>query len=467
MNKHINMKANQILVCLIIGITFLWNGSSYMSWLYNLMGIIDANGISVNSDMLFDVYSYLMQVLGALFTVLYIRISDHDFAKRRTMFIVMMLLQMITVFPSVLSSSYLVCLTAGFVMNIFNGIVNALYFVLLAILVPAGHRGIVFGLGYSIGSIGSWILSLVGNGNFLKSHSVLVAYILLMIVSIALALITDENSPKLTQNTNSEPCGRSLIYLTGAMVLLLCTTKGIAFYFPMADISNGTISLELSRAFYAIGLIIAGLLNDYRRTYGGIACIAALMFPFVLLAMTASPEYSFYTWILSYVFIAFYNVFRILIFADLSDRSPKGLYLAPMGLMWGRLGDAVGSAIGISLSAKSMALIVLGSIMFAVTVVMAFYIFQRVYAPTSIGASSEASMTVDEKMASYSVYHDLSAREKEVLPLILEGHSNSEISGMIFVSENTVKFHVRNILKKTGCANRQELAKSFQLYKPY
>ncbi|MDD7430033.1 MAG: helix-turn-helix transcriptional regulator [Oscillospiraceae bacterium] len=53
--------------------------------------------------------------------------------------------------------------------------------------------------------------------------------------------------------------------------------------------------------------------------------------------------------------------------------------------------------------------------------------------------------------------HELSSRETEVLHLIIEGASNGEISGKLFISENTVKFHVRNILKKTGCANRSEL----------
>ncbi|MDY4840225.1 MAG: helix-turn-helix transcriptional regulator [Lachnospiraceae bacterium] len=45
----------------------------------------------------------------------------------------------------------------------------------------------------------------------------------------------------------------------------------------------------------------------------------------------------------------------------------------------------------------------------------------------------------------------------EVLNLIIKGASNGEISDELFISENTVKFHVRNILKKTGCSNRTEL----------
>ena len=41
--------------------------------------------------------------------------------------------------------------------------------------------------------------------------------------------------------------------------------------------------------------------------------------------------------------------------------------------------------------------------------------------------------------------------------MIVFTSDGSEISAKLFISENTVKFHVRNILKKTGCANRTEL----------
>ena len=47
----------------------------------------------------------------------------------------------------------------------------------------------------------------------------------------------------------------------------------------------------------------------------------------------------------------------------------------------------------------------------------------------------------------------LSSREKEVLKLILEEHSNSEIAGRLFISVRTVNAHKRNLLEKTGAKN--------------
>lgn len=53
---------------------------------------------------------------------------------------------------------------------------------------------------------------------------------------------------------------------------------------------------------------------------------------------------------------------------------------------------------------------------------------------------------------------DLSPREVDVLRLIAAGKSNQEIADTLCISLNTVATHVRNILAKTGSANRTEAA---------
>jgi DNA-binding CsgD family transcriptional regulator len=52
----------------------------------------------------------------------------------------------------------------------------------------------------------------------------------------------------------------------------------------------------------------------------------------------------------------------------------------------------------------------------------------------------------------------LSQREVEVLRLVAAGKSNREIAEALCISLNTVATHVRNILTKTGTANRTEAA---------
>lgn len=54
------------------------------------------------------------------------------------------------------------------------------------------------------------------------------------------------------------------------------------------------------------------------------------------------------------------------------------------------------------------------------------------------------------------IYKKLSPRELDVLCELEFGTSNHEIAQRLFLSENTVKHHVRNILSKLGVKNRRE-----------
>ncbi len=53
---------------------------------------------------------------------------------------------------------------------------------------------------------------------------------------------------------------------------------------------------------------------------------------------------------------------------------------------------------------------------------------------------------------------DLSPREEEVLQLVAQGATNRQIGNSLFISENTVKTHLRNIMEKLHLANRSQAA---------
>jgi DNA-binding NarL/FixJ family response regulator len=48
----------------------------------------------------------------------------------------------------------------------------------------------------------------------------------------------------------------------------------------------------------------------------------------------------------------------------------------------------------------------------------------------------------------------LTEREVEVLRLIAKGRTNRQIAELLFITENTVANHVKNVLSKTQTANR-------------
>ena len=54
--------------------------------------------------------------------------------------------------------------------------------------------------------------------------------------------------------------------------------------------------------------------------------------------------------------------------------------------------------------------------------------------------------------------NNLTPREKEVLRLVAKGATNKEIASQLFIAENTVKNHLRNILAKLHLQNRVQAA---------
>jgi DNA-binding NarL/FixJ family response regulator len=52
----------------------------------------------------------------------------------------------------------------------------------------------------------------------------------------------------------------------------------------------------------------------------------------------------------------------------------------------------------------------------------------------------------------------LTAREREVLTLVVTGYPNKDVAQKLSISEDTVKHHLTSIFEKTGVSNRLELA---------
>jgi DNA-binding NarL/FixJ family response regulator len=57
---------------------------------------------------------------------------------------------------------------------------------------------------------------------------------------------------------------------------------------------------------------------------------------------------------------------------------------------------------------------------------------------------------------------ELSARGREILELVVEGLSNAEIAGRLYLSESTIKQHLRTAYKVLGVHNRTQAAKTMR-----
>ncbi len=73
----------------------------------------------------------------------------------------------------------------------------------------------------------------------------------------------------------------------------------------------------------------------------------------------------------------------------------------------------------------------------------------------------EVRVAISELEDNRRLLKDLSEREIEVLRLVAEGKSNSQISAELFITVNTVRFHLANVYQKLGVSNRTEAANHY------
>jgi DNA-binding NarL/FixJ family response regulator len=79
------------------------------------------------------------------------------------------------------------------------------------------------------------------------------------------------------------------------------------------------------------------------------------------------------------------------------------------------------------------------------------------FAGASIGPVAPLPVPVDDSPG-------LTRRETEILKLVAEGHTNAQLAKMLWVTEQTVKFHLSNVYRKLDVANRTEASRWAQTH---
>lgn len=449
-------KRTDISICALIGLTFLWTGCCYLTWFYHLTEFYGPGKV----DMMTEVIGYLFQAAGLLVFALFEK-RNAGRERSRNSFTLVSLTGFMLSLLAALSPTGPISLVFGYGMNVIFGMIAGLYLSMLSEFASAARAGIIFGAGYGFGSILSYLLSLIGGGNFLHDPRVFVAYAVIFALTVPLSssIIRDNARDQSMIAVPSEATELSAkmmlsyIFIPALTVFLLSCVKGGGFYFPTADLGDHNVSLELSRSFYAAGLIAAGLINDRRRSAGAVLCVAALVFPFFTMIAGTHSGLNYILWILGYVFFGFYAVYRVLLFIDISHTITGLAWLASAGLLFGRLGDAAGAAFGMKLGGQPMLLITVMAALFVLCIFLFFQLYHTMY--------MQPAPAAPDYVLQFASRYGLSQRETDLMRLILDGKTNKEIAEHLYISENTVKFHVRNLLHKTGCTKRKELLSLF------
>lgn len=445
------LKSPNVRCALWVALCFALTSAVYLSWLHRLVALAGAAA----ADWLSMGAGYLLQAAGMGLAALRLRRSpNEDFAQRFTP--VSLLFAGVSA-PALLTPSPTAAILFGMLMNLLCGVISGYYLYAIARRADPGRLGLVFGGGYAIASVVVGLPALIGRGDWLHSGYVLLAYMPLAVLAAWTARglgLPGADEKAVDPPRPPEPIeGRDLALACG-VVVLISLVKNLGFGFPSADIEAG-LSPELSRIAYAVGLAAAGWINDKSRRNGLLCTIAALILPFIMLGLAGEPVPSAICWGLDYLFFGFFSVFRAVLLLDIAVQTRRW-ELAPLGLLAGRLGDVAGTALALLLAAHRLALIGVTALLFFPTVFLCFRLYRRRYEPEQVRQRSE-----QEVFEAFCLHNDISAREREVLRLVIAGQSNGEIAEALFITESTVKYHVRNILQKTGCKNRMELQRKF------
>ncbi len=73
------------------------------------------------------------------------------------------------------------------------------------------------------------------------------------------------------------------------------------------------------------------------------------------------------------------------------------------------------------------------------------------YLPSQVFTDGEAAKATEPQPL-----NSLSARERQILGLLIDGHTNKEIARQLDLQEITIKIHLRNVYRKIGAANRAQ-----------
>ena len=465
------------ILILLIGLLYGFTGTGYLTWIYRASDVFPIKLI----DVFGDVIDYFFQAAGILVATFLLKLH---YNKNRIVFYTAIIFEVVFMAIAILSSGSYLTFVFAIGMDFCFGILFVSAFSVISGL-PRNVHGIVVGIGWAIGSVASFVVSVPAGGRFIKSEYSLVLYVLMALICAVLfkGFLNYENEKfeynksNNSNNDSNDAFSIKWVIQSVLLIVLLETTVNLGFLFPLSEVVGGSFSFELSRSFYSIGLIIAGLLFIKGRQNGIILCLCALVCPFLSLLFENYAIADSAIWALNYILIGPIMVYATIIF---TNQTEYGYFLVGLGLFARRIGQIISYTVGSMLRKYPPVLIIVTFVL----LVLAFYVtymyekknklsentvMEEISKDALGGAPVEENEMHNEteetkqktdleiKQNRFCEKYAITSREKEVMMLVLEGNSNPVIAQKLFVSENTIKFHMKNILKKTGVQNRAEL----------
>ena len=253
------MRASELLqdvrvrVSALVCVCFLLGSAGWLAWLYRITDLATPTMV----DFYTMVLGYLAQIVGIGAYMLVRRSAGNRPAVISTM--VSLGLYVVFLEPATMSADLAPTLAFGYTMNVMCGYFQGHYLTCLASLVAPEGRGTVFGGGYAVSTLITWLLSSIQGGALATGTANILICLLLALLGIFLVHLSNKAPssvfPQVKSGTSAlamaDPT-RTILVLAGVAVVLVSLVKNAGFSFPAEDLS-GAVNLELSRLFYGMG----------------------------------------------------------------------------------------------------------------------------------------------------------------------------------------------------------------------
>jgi DNA-binding CsgD family transcriptional regulator len=298
--------------------------------------------------------------------------------------------------------------------------------------------------------------------------------ILCLVIGIAfiwMLPVGQENEQNKAFNNKTHGSIKNPLILLCIFVFIITINSGLMYQVinPAFEHLTGLVSWYWAVPYIVALAIMRNLPMEVKRSrilYIGMAMIIGAFISFMILGRNTSDYLIVDTLMLGACGI--FDLFWWSILGEMLDYSDNPAQIFGIGLSANVFGVLCGGVLGmvvtsIGLSSAEVAVIALTVV--CVTLVMLpplnhqLVLLLKSHAYLAVYDNMSQSQQTDI-VRQIKTLDPLTLREQEVLQLILSGKSNREIAEDLFISENTVKTHTRNIFSKYDVSSRAELISS-------
>lgn len=276
----------------------------------------------------------------------------------------------------------------------------------------------------------------------------------------------DDEKPKMLSGDLRKP-----LLVLCAFIVILTINSGLMYRVVGPAFAHlSWLTSWYSGLPYLFALLIVRQMPERARSsllYAGMGLLMASFIVFMLTGRTAGT----YIAVATLMVFAFgiFDLFWWSILGDMLDFSNHPVRLFGSGLSANVFGVLIGRSIGegftaMALSPANITVTALVVICVAVAILppMNRQLLLLLKSHAYLTAYSELPEKGGQKaVTTIQPLDPLTERESEILGLILQGKSNKAIAAESFITENTVKTHVKGIFSKYGVASRAELISLF------